>query len=159
MPGGSDTINRSFYTTKDNLLEVISTLHAGMTEEEAFTALGHNKNELVQLERDQIITALYGSSTVEFQDGLPDHEDSRAFLQSLYGYKLNYKIVEREHGFSSPIRIRTDESGFDYIVTLVFREGVLYAEPILSGGLVNRSSSKTIFDYFNPGSIYDRVVQ
>lgn len=85
MPGGSDTINRSFYTTKENLHEVISTLHAGMTEDEAFKALGHDKNELLQLERDQIITALYGSSTVEFQDGFPDYQDSRAFLQSLYG--------------------------------------------------------------------------
>ncbi len=158
VPGGTDTVNQSFYTTKEDLLDRLNTLRPGMTEAEAFSALGHDKLELVQLERDQIITSLYGSSAIEFRDGLPDHEDSRTFLQSLYGYRLNYKTVEHEHGFSSPIRIRTDESGFYYTVTLVFREGILYAPPILAGGVVNRSTSKTFFDYFNPGSIVNYSV-
>lgn len=159
LPGGGDDINRSFFTTQDDLLKRLNDIHSSMTEEEVFSALGHGEDELTRLERNQIVTALYGSSSVEFRDGMPEHEDSSRFLQSLYGYRLYYQILKRQHGFTSPIRIRTDEAGFDYAVTLIFRGGVLYERPILTGGVVNRSSSRTIFDYINPGTIMGRVAQ
>lgn len=157
VPGGSDTVNATYYITKEDLLHRVDVLHADMREEEVFATLGHNKQDLIQLERDQIVMALYGSTMIDFRRNLPDSQDTSNFLQSLYGYRLNYKIVERQHGFSSPIRIQTNEKGFDYTLTLVFRNNKLYASPVLSGGIVNRSSSKTFFDYLNPGTIMNNI--
>ncbi len=157
VPGGSDAVNRTFFSTQEDLLIRLNNIHLNMTEDEVFMALGHDRDDLVRLERNQIVTALYGSTSLQFRDGTPEHESSSNFLQSLYGYRMYYKVLDRKHGFSSPIRIRTDETGFDYAVTLVFREGTLYERPILTGGTVNRSSSATIFDYLNPGTIMDKI--
>ena len=157
VPGSSEAVNPAFYSTEQDLLERLGQLKPGMTESEVFAKLGHSGEDLMRLERSQVVTALYGSSAVEFHDGSDQPEEDSRFLQSLYGYRLEYKIIKREHGFSSPIRIRTDEKGFDYAVTLIFREGALYEKPILTGGVVNRSSSKTFFDYLNPGTIIDRT--
>ncbi len=156
VPGGSDMVNQSFYGTREELLQKMQEIQPGMTEKEVLQKLGRGKNDLVRLERSGIVTALYGSNSVEFRDG-PDSQDGGAFLQSLYGYRLDYKIVSRKHGFTSPIRIRTDEKGFDYRITLVFQNGILYAAPILTGGTVNKSSSSTFFDYLTPGAILSRT--
>lgn len=159
VPGGGEAVNRSFYAMPDDLLARLGNMHPGMNEADVYAALGRGKEDMIRLERNQIVTALYGSTSVEFRDGAPEHEEGSRFLQSLYGYRLYYKAVEREHGFSSPIRIRTDESGFDYAVTLIFREGILYERPIVAGGVVNRSSSHTFFDYISPGTVITKTVE
>lgn len=158
VPGGGETANRSFYATPDDLLARVGNVRPGMSEAGVFAVLGYGKADMVRLERSQIVMALYGSTTVEFRDGTPEHEGGSRFLQSLYGYRLYYKVVDREHGFSSPIRVRTDETGFDYAVTFIFREGILYEQPIVTGGVVNRSSSRTFFDYLNPGIVVGSTI-
>lgn len=157
VPGGTDTVNKSYYTTREDLLARLNALTPGTSEQAVFETLGHQPDDFLKLERNQIVDALYGTSNVAFNDGSPAREDHTYFLQSLYGYRLNYKIVKRRHGFTSPIRIETDESGFDYAVALIFRDGILYTAPVVTGGTVNRSSTKTFFDYLNPGTILDHA--
>lgn len=156
VPGGTDTTNEGFYQSKQALLGRLSVLKPGMSESQVFVALERKKEELVYLERQQVASALYGSNALQFDHKGPASEPGSAeFMQALYGYRLDYKSVERDHGFSSPIRIKTHEQGFEYSVILVFRNGILFAEPILKGGVVNRTSSSTIFDFLNPGTLVD----
>ncbi len=159
VPGGNETVNESFYETKEDLLTRLETITSGMTEKEVFAALDRHEADFQRLTRQEVVTALLGTSNVEFKDGTEEQNYNQHLLQSLYGFRLSYQIVKRKLGFSSPIRIRTDEKGFDYIVTLIFRDGVLFEKPILSGGVVNASTSKTFFDYLNPGTVMDRAIR
>ena len=154
VPGGTDTSNAEFYGTREDFLAHLSTISPGMTEQEALDKLGRKKDDLVQLSRNEIVMALLGTNNVEFKD---NQDSDRTFSRSLYGYRMNFKFTERKHGFSSPIRIKTDERGFDYAVTLIFREGRLFEKPILTGGVVNNSSSKTFFDFITPGTAIERT--
>lgn len=158
VPGGNEAINESFYGTKEDLLSRLEGITPGMTEKEVFKALGRKEGDFQRLTRQEVVTALLGTSNVEFRDGTEEPSYSQNLLQSLYGFRLSYQIVKRKHGFSSPIRIRTDEKGFDYIVTLIFRDNLLFEKPILSGGVVNASSSKTFFDYLNPGTVMNHTI-
>ncbi len=115
--------------------------------------LKRSENDLVRLSRPEIMTALYGGGNSGFNGTYEEQEKARAFLQTLSGFKLTYTSTQKEHGFSSPIRIKTHESGYSYVVTLVFQNGRLFDKPILSGGVVDETSSKTVFDYLNPGNI------
>lgn len=155
VPGGNDSVNQSYYGTENDLLDRLKMLNIGMSEEEVLSILGRKRDDLIRLQRSDVLFALYGSGNVEISDGNLEGETGKSFLQSLYGYKLNYKIVKRKIGFSSPIRIRTDEKGFDDTVTLIFRDNKLFDQAILTGGIVNSSSSSTLFDYLNPGRIID----
>lgn len=157
VPGGTDTENLAFYKTKEDLLSKLTTLVPGMPESIVFERLERKPSDFTILKRDEVMTALLGTSNVEVRDSARQEDLSNTILQSLYGYRLNYSNVEREHGFTNPIRIRTDESGFNYTVILIFRQGRLFEKPILSGGVVNRNSSKTIFDYLNPGTLLSRT--
>jgi len=121
VPGGTDSINISFYGTKEELLARLTGLVPGTPEKEE------------------------------------DDTSREDVLHALYGYRLNYKNVKRRHGFSSPIRVRTDEKGFSYAVTLIFYEGWLFEKPIVTGGVINESSSATIFDFLNLGTVVDRT--
>ena len=159
VPGGNETVNESFYETKEDLLSRLETITPGMSEKEVFKALDRHENDFQRLTRQEVVTALLGTSNVEFKDGAEEQNYNQHLLQTLYGFRLSYQIVKRKLGFSSPIRIRTDEKGFDYIVTLIFKDGVLFEKPILSGGVVNASSSKTFFDYLNPGTVMDRAIR
>lgn len=159
VPGGNETVNESFYETKEDLLARLETITIGMTEKQVFSALGRKEADFQRLTRQDVVTALLGTSNVEFKDGEDTQKYNHELLQSLYGFRLSYEIVKRKHGFSSPIRIRTDEKGFYYIATLIFRDGVLFEKPILSGGVVNASSSKTFFDYLNPGTLINHSAQ
>lgn len=150
VPGGTNAINEKFYKSKDEFLQKLDRLQAGMTEQDVFSTLGRQPRELVRLKRDEIVMALLGADNITFKDGLQDKD----LLQSLYGYRLNYKRVKRVHGFSSPIRIRTNEDGFDYNAVLIFREGHLFEKPILTGGVVDATSSKTFFDLLSPSTIF-----
>ncbi len=153
LPGSDETVNRSIYKTPDDLMDRLRGLRPGMPQADVFTVLGRQEKDMDRLERNEILISLYGSSSVEFRDGKIGQDEQSRFLQSLYGYRFNYKKVEKEHGFASLIRIRTDEDGYDYNVTLVFQNGVLFEAPIVTGGAVHKTSSKTIFDYLNPGNL------
>ena len=159
VPGGDDKINSEFYKSPEDLLQRVNQLRAGMSHAQVFHVLGRNAAELTKLSRAEITGALYGSNNTRFEGSLEEQEEGRKFLQSLYGYRLDYANVERDHGFSSPIRVRTQEHGFRYQVLFIFQNGILFDQPILSGGVVNDSSSKTLFDYLNPygflGSSFD----
>lgn len=91
VPGGGESLNRTFYSMQEDLLIRLNGVRPGMNEDEVFTALGHSKSDMLRLECDQIMTAMYGSTSIEFYDGAPGHEDRSTFLQSLYGYRLTIK--------------------------------------------------------------------
>ena len=159
VPGGDDKVNSGFYSGSQDFLGRVNRLRPGMKQGEVFAILGRNAGEMTKLSRAQINAALYGGSSARFDGSLADQEMARKFLQSLYGYSLDYAEVEREHGFSSPIRVRTEEEGFKYNVLLVFQSGRLFDKPILSGGAVDDSSSKTLFDFLNPYSLFREQIE
>lgn len=157
VPGGTDTENLAYYDSKEYLLSLLSTLKPGTPEPVVFQRLDRKRSDFTILKRDEVMTALLGTSNVEVRNSASEQDISNSLLQTLYGYRLNYTNIERRHGFTNPIRIRTDESGFSYTVILIFRQGRLFERPIVTGGIVNKNSSKTIFDYFNPGTLLGRV--
>lgn len=150
VPGGDDDTNGSFYDSPQDLIHRVNQLYPGMSHGQVFHILKRHAAELTKLSRTEIMSAMYGSQNAQFDGSLAEQEKARLFLQSLYGYRLEFANVDREHGFSSPLRIRTQKSGYRYTVLLIFRQGRLFDKPILSGGVVNDSSSKTVFDYLNP---------
>ena len=159
VPGGDDKVNSHFYTGPEDFLGRVNRLRPGMKQGEVLAILGRHAGEMTKLSRAEINAALYGGSGARFDGSLADQEQARKFLQSLYGYSLHYSAVEREHGFSSPIRVRTEEEGFKYNVLLVFQAGRLFDKPILSGGAVDDSSSKTLFDFLNPYTVVHAQLQ
>lgn len=150
VPGGDEAVNEKFYSSPAELQHRVNQLRPGMSHGQVFAILDRHAAELTKLSRAEIAGALYGSHNAQIDGTLAEQERARAFLQTLYGYRLEYANVEREHGFSSPIRIRTNREGYRYTVLLVFRHGRLFDQPILFGGSVKDSSSKTLFDYLNP---------
>jgi hypothetical protein len=105
------------------------------------------------MQRNDILTALYGSNAVEFRNGQIGNDAQSQFLQSLYGYSFHFKNVKKEIGFTSPWRLRTDQSGYDYQVMFIFRNGLLYQPPIVTGGTIKQADSRTIFDFLNPSTL------
>lgn len=134
-------------------MQKVHTIQKGMTETQVLSILNRSEKDLKRLQRNEILTALYGSSAVEFRDGKIGQDAQSQFLQSLYGYSLQFKNVEKDIGFTSPFRIRTDETGYDYTVTLIYQGGLLFETPIVTGGVINQSSSKTLFDYLTPAAV------
>lgn len=159
VPGGDETTNKDFYKTDQELLDAISKLRPGMAEDEVFSVLEREESDFVKLDRSDIVKALFGGSDVELEQGLERQGPDNHLLQSLYGYRFSFKVVEREHGFSSPIRIRTHESGYSYTVYLIFKDGALYEKPIISGGVVNNTSSGTLFDYLTPSTVIKHSIE
>lgn len=153
LPGGSDSINKSFYDSNADLESWVNSLEVGMSREETFARLGRVQKDFRRLARNEIVGVLFGGEDA----GIPVHfytdENILSFLDSLEGYRIEYKIVKRKHGFTSLIRVQTDAKGFDYRLNLIFKDGKLYQKPFLTGGQVNNSSSKTLFDYLTPGLI------
>ena len=154
VPGGKDTVNNNFYQSSEDLKSRLGGLKTGMTEDLVFSTLERSREELVKLDRQQILIALNGGP---YMQGFTNPATENISIKSLSGYLLNYRIVKRHHGLKSPISLRTNEKGFDYSAVLVFKDGILFEEPIVSGGLIDRSSSKTVFDYLNPGTVMKRV--
>ncbi len=154
VPGGSDTTNKSFYISKGDMKERIEKLKIGMSKDKVFSTLGRNKEELVLLNREQLVTALFGGDKPASNNwnGSGIIND-RYFIQSLSGYRLNYKIIKRKHGIKNPITVQTDQVGFDYSAILIFQNDYLYEKPIISGGVIDNSSSKTLFDFITPGMV------
>ena len=152
VPGGTDAQNRPYFTDGNDLKEKLAELKPGMTEEEVFARLKCRKEQLLQLDRIGIRRALFGGENAPLP-GTPEQQlEIHNFLQTAYGYRLDFKDVKRKHGFSSPIRINTEEKGFRYEVTMIFHHGKFLEKPIISGGIVNGSSSQTLFDFLNPGT-------
>jgi hypothetical protein len=153
LPGGTDAVNKSFYNSNADLESWVDSLDTGMPREEVFARLGRTQKDFRRLARSEIVGVLFGGEDA----GIPVHfytdESILSFLDSLDGYRIEYKTVKRRHGFSSPIRLQTDAKGFDYSLSLIFKEGKLYQKPYLTGGRVNNSSTRTLFDYLNPGLI------
>lgn len=157
LPGGSDAENKSLYDKNTEIMEWIDSLEPGMGKGEVFARLGRVQKDFQRLTRSEVVGVLFGGKDA----GIPEHfqasEDIMAFLESLEGYRMNYKDVRRKHGFSSPIRVQTDAKGVEYSLSLVFKNGVLFQKPYVTGGVVNETSSRTIFDFFNPGLLIDAV--
>jgi hypothetical protein len=161
VPGGNETTNQEFYETDDDLFLALNKLQPGMSEAQVFTVLDRKKEDFIKLDRYEILDVLYGGSDTELQQGVSEQNQQNHLLQSLYGYRFSFKKIETEHGLSSPIRMKTDEDGYNYTVSLIFRngyyeEGFLFEKPVIAGGKVHNSYSSTIFDYLNPGIVLDR---
>ncbi|MFN7112746.1 MAG: hypothetical protein ACK4PK_00115 [Alphaproteobacteria bacterium] len=155
LPGGTDAVNKSYYDKNTDLENWVSSLEPGMSKEEVFARLGRTQKDFRRLARNEIVGILFGGEDA----GIPVHfytdENILSFLESLEGYRIEYKSVKRRHGLTSPIRMQTDSKGFDYALSMVFKEDKLYQKPYLTGGQVNNSSTKTLFDYLNPGMIFN----
>lgn len=156
VPGGDDEENQSFYSSEQELQTLVSQLQPGMEKSLVFSMLRRQEHDFTKLDRPGIMESLYGGSGGGFSGTLQEREQARLFLQSLEGYRFSFKLVDRDLGFSSPIRIKTDSSGYNYTLTLIFRQGRLFDQPILSGGVVDGSTSKTFFDYLTPGLLISR---
>lgn len=154
VPGGDDKVNEQIFKDKQDLLNRVASIQPGMSRPHTFAILNVEEKDLVKVSRQEILTAMYGDNRLSL-DGMSDHdaEALRQYLRSLEGYRLDYADVEREHGFKNPIRLKTNEKGFRYGVVLVYQNNVLVEKPILTGGAVKQSSSRTIFDYLNPGTL------
>ena len=150
VPGGDDKINEGFYSSEQELKDIAVQLRPGMTEQQVFMILGRTNDQLLRMDKDEIVSTLYGGGNAAFQGTLQEREYARQWLETLYGYKLHFKVVKSKHGFSSPIRLKTREEGFSYTLKLIFWQGRLFDRPILAGGPVEETSSSTIFDYLNP---------
>jgi hypothetical protein len=153
LPGGGDSVNAKYYQSPDDFKARVAQLQAGMNEQLVLDILGRQANEMTRLSRQEVVVTLLGPNTMQVLDDSREREETRRFLQSLYGYKLEYKDVDKHLGFASPIRMRTEETGFGYEVSLIFQNGVLVEKPEMTGGIVNESSSKTLFEYLNPGTM------
>ncbi len=156
VPGGSEAVNETCFNSTSDMEVRLAGLSPGILEDEVLAGLCRKKESLPRLDRRDIRIALLGGENIPFSAAQQTGEQD--LMHSLYGYKLNFKSIKRKHGFTSPIRIRTDESGFDYSVTLIFKDGKLYEKPILSGGIVNSSNSGTLFDFITPGTIINRAI-
>ncbi len=154
LPGGADTVNNSFEGSEVDLKQRIHDLKEGMTRQDVFDYLERDEEHFILLRRDEILTALYGTADIPVSKTKIDGPlGDRDMLKTMEGYKLVFKSVKRKVGLSSPIAIRTNENGYSYCAILVFKDGVLYEKPILSGGIVDTSATKTVFDYLSVGSV------
>lgn len=159
VPGGTDEQNRPYFESGGDMKAKVAELKPGMSEEAVFKHLNCRKEQLTQLDRIGIRRALLGGENAPLP-GTPEQQlEIYKFLQTSYGYRLDFKDVKRKHGFSSPIRIRTEESGFSYTVTMIFHDGRLLEKPIIAGGIINGTSSQTLFDFLNPGTGLNLLVR
>jgi len=155
VPGGDDTTNSDFYKNEAQFHEKMKELHTGMSESDVFKHLGRDADDLHKLDREATIAALYGREASSIKNLSYSATEAPVFIDSLSGYMFYYKNVERKHGFTTPWRVKTTEKGYNYTVKLIFKDGHLYEKPILSGGEIRNSSSKTIFDWLSPGRVMD----
>jgi hypothetical protein len=158
LPGGNDTTNVAYYTSPAVLKQWVDSLAPGMSKGETFARLGRVEKDFRRLSRTEIVDTLFGGNNAGVPAGFMPPDQIRAFLESLDGYELDYKNVKKRHGFTSPIRVRTDASGYSYVIKLIFRNGLLLEKPVMTGGTVQSYSTDTLFDYLSPGLVLDRAV-
>jgi hypothetical protein len=150
VPGGTDAANPFFYQDADDLQRRLASIEEGMTEMQVFDIMGRKKDDFSKLSRQEVMASLFGSNNLNIQRDYIKAPNENDFIQSIDGYRMRFKDINREHGFSSPIRVKTKELGYDYTVDLLFQYGVLIEVPIVSGGQVNNAYSRTLFDYLSP---------
>ena len=158
LPGGTDTVNENLFDDTKMLQQWVDSLKPGMSKGEVFARLGRLERDFTRLDRSQIIGVIFGGEDAGIPTHFQTNEDILTYLESLEGYRLKFRRVKRKHGIASPIRLQTNENGFDYQLSLVFKNGVLYQKPFMAGGVVNDIETQTIFDYLNPGSLFDRAI-
>ena len=117
-----------------------------MKKNAVFEQIGKNEHDLNILSRNETVMALYGTPNIEIPN-------ATKFLSSLRGYSFEYKKIGRSTGFSSPVSMKTKHKGYHYNVILVFKDGKLFEEPIVSGGDIQNANSKTIFEIIGPGKM------
>lgn len=157
LPGSTDATHKEFFQSEETLKKWIDELEIGMSEAEAFARLGRLKTDFEQLSRGEIVDILFGGRNAGVPPSFQPNENLKDFLDSLAGYRLTIKSVIRKHGFTSPIRVQTDSTGYDYTLNLVFKDGQLFEKPVLVGGKVSSKSSSTLFDFLTPGLAIDVV--
>ncbi len=157
VPGGGETINKDFYKSDSEFKALLNDIKMGDSKEHVFSHLGRVEEDFIMLTRDEIMSTLYGGQRLEFVQNLSNPLDERSFLQELKGYKLIYKKVNRKHGIHNPISMRTNEFGYSYETTFIFKNGILYEDPVLSGGAIDASSTNTIFDYLTSSNALKQV--
>lgn len=158
LPGGTETVNEKFFADHTLFEQWVNSLQPGMSKGEVFARLGRLERDFTRLDRSQVIGVIFGGEDAGVPAQFQTQEDILHYLESLEGYRLHFRRVKRKHGIASPIRLQTNENGFDYQLSLVFKNGVLYQKPFMAGGVVNDIETQTIFDYLNPGSLLDRAV-
>ena len=152
VPGGGESINKEFYDSDEQLKDLLSQVKEGDHRDDVFSHLGRVESDFILLSRDEIMSNLYGGQRLEFVQNLSNPLDERRFLQDLKGYKLVYKKVKRKYGIHTPISTRTEKTGYSYVAILIFKNGALYEDPVLSGGAVDASATNSVFDYLSPRS-------
>lgn len=158
VPGGDSTTNKDFYENELDLIDALERIQIGMSKNRVFSHLLRTEHDFQKMDRSEIIKAIYGGNNVTYGHGDSSYGLTEEFLSTLSGYKFKFTVVKTNHGFSSPIRIRTTEHGYDYEVSLIFQHDLLIEEPIMAGGDVNRTNSGTIFDFISPGFVLDRTL-
>lgn len=139
---GGESTNSALFAGVSDLETRVSALQPGMSREEVFEKLGVTRAQMQKLSRQQVTETLYAGAEPELSGGLEELEEARQFFNSLEGYRLNYRDVDEETGFSLT-RVHKQSTGHDMSVTLIFRDGALYDTPEISGGPVNKKSSTT----------------
>ncbi|MDI1229515.1 MAG: hypothetical protein PSY14_17700 [bacterium] len=152
VPGGTEAVNQPYFTSGNDLKGRVEKLSPGMSEDEVMGTLGIKKVQMTLLDRIGIRKALFGGENAPLPGTPEEQMEIYTIIQESTGYKLDFKDIYRKHGFSSPIRMQTDEKGVNYSVTMVFHDGALLEKPVLSGGPINDTDSTTIFDFLNPGT-------
>ena len=153
VPGGDRQVNEHIFENKQDLMNRVGATQAGMSQPLVFSNFNVEEKDLIKISREEIMQSLFGDNRVPMSEiGTDSPVILRNFLRELYGYKLRYQNLERKHGIKDVIRYRTKEEGFDYEVTFIFHDGVLFEKPILTGGAVKNASSITIFDGIRYGT-------
>ena len=150
VPGGTKTVNQDYYKDREEMLARVYMVKPGMSKADVFEILEREEDDFQILSRNQIVLAMYGTDNINLTQDM-------YFLKNLYGYSMQYAKVKRNHGFNSPISMKTKENGYAYTVTLIFEGDKLHENPIISGGDSYGSDSNTIFDYLTPGNAMSAV--
>lgn len=133
--------NTEYFNSVVTLDDRLDQLEVGMTKEEVFNTLGMNQGDMQSLDRKGIKVALYGSEDQVIQGS---EAEVRAFFSDMEGLSFDYENIERKRTFRGLLKIQTEDVGHDLSVTLVFKEGLLYENPVRAGGKVNSTDRDPI---------------
>lgn len=137
---GCSTLNSDIETNTQYFNDVatldtrLDALQVGMSKAEVFETLGMDEGDMQSLDRKDIKVALYGSEDQVIQG---TEAEVRAFFSDMEGLQFDYENIERKRTFRGLLKIQTEDVGHDLSVTLVFKNGELYENPVRSGGKVN----------------------
>jgi hypothetical protein len=138
--------NTAYFESRDEFVDNISKLSVGMTKEEVLSILEMGEGNMKAMERKDIKIALYGSDT-QIIDGT--ESEVRDFFSDLEGYQFDYESILKRRSLSGLLKVKTQSTGFDMSVTLIFKGDKLYENPIVSGGDVNNSEKDPLLKLDN----------